>query len=1118
MKKRVTSIFFLLIMAITCLSIGIAGCVDNNSSRVGHITVRTDSTELVVAVGTNYTTPIAGVFDQNDDRIDGRTIVTRVYNPANKLLEESTEQIKFRFISKGVWKIVYSAYLDEDVKDESIPETTITAYVCSVLTAPQNFSVANNTLTWDKVDNASNYAVSINGGDPVIVNEESFTSDIFEKSGYYVAVTAKGDNRSFIDSPIGAYRNRIPLKDGELMAFNDPNYALDVQEAVKVGINLAPDEIEWLSEEQCEGSTGGALKLRIRSGGYGWGVFKVVMPEGTKIDMNDDTWDYMEIRFKVDSDSYQESSKFLLNPPNGHNNAGDRGVKITKDNNDQWYTIQLPWLTIYAEGYKKYSLLTSSSYEFKDNVVTWDKNVNAYGYQIVVTKTDVEGNVTSKTYKNFSNDNGFAIEGDIDSYSFDITTDTAFYNATDGSTYSAKVECEIPTSYDSLNFNLYDLIRTTGIGYVYLDYVRLYTDKIDAPENLRYEDGKILWDAVDGADKYTLEIVTTDEYGTDSTRYTVDGDLTEFDLASVNIDPAKVKFSASIRTVPVDATKGTSDYVTFDACLAPVGLSINEEGILSWTEADNAIGYIVNINGRETQVSTNSISVANEIAKGDVVAFVKTLANPGYLDSEFSSPCCKLKLEGSQISNFNSSAYEYMISGVSKGQQGSTAVGKITSAKYANETSAEGSLGGALDVTMSNMAGLGERQRDFRISFAKPLDFTGYDGLSIRLKVYDASTFNYPSDPDVRFRMLNTSGSNYWGTTLYATPIAVNEWVTVRYTKTEVMNCLINDGTALTLQIVGYGTFPGLAGGLLKFYLDDISYYKQLSTPENYALNGTTLSWDAVSEADGYVVNVNGTDLPMITATTFDISEYANADYAIKVKAVSNVHLESAYTQSVMNIVTSGLDIAKFNSSLYESTLKYGQDNTIKAWTGNQSATDAWKKAKSTYETNVDGAEDGDALLIQPLVAHYGSGGGARHAVFTVKLPRALDLSGTYQGITIRFKPVDLAYGLGAGASTNSKIDRIQLMNPTTKDNTYTRYYDSTSTNADYNAYPYAYLEVVEGNWYEWTITLDQLKSLYSDGATELVFAMVTKSGASFNLDTPANTYLDYIKYVPANN
>lgn len=1117
MKKRVISIFFLLIMAVTCLSVGIAGCMETNSKRVGHITVRADSTEIVVAVGTNYTTPIAGVFDQNEDRIDGRTIITQVYNHKNNLLEESNEQIKFRFMSKGVWKIVYSAYIGEE-KDTSIPDTTITAYVCSVLTAPQNFKVENNTLTWDEVANASGYDVSINGGEPVTVNEESFTSDIFEKSGYYVAVTAKGDNKSFIDSSISAYRNRIPLKDGELMAFNDPNYALDVQEAVGVGINLPPDEIEWLSEEECEGSTGGALKLRVRSGGYGWGVFKVLMPEGTTIDMNDDSWEYMEIRFKVDTESYQASTKFLLNPPNNLNNDGSRGVIVTKDYNDQWYTIQLPKTVIYAEGYKRYSLTTSSSYKVEDDLVTWDKNPDAYGYQIVVSKTDVEGNVTTNTYKNFSSDNGFKVSDKVNSYMFDIRSDATFYNGKDGSTYSAKVDCEIPTTYANLNFNFYDMIRTTGVGYAYLDYVRLYTDKIEAPQNLRYENGKILWDAVEGADKYTLEIATTDEFGTDNTRYTVDGSLNEFDLASINLDPTKVKFSASIKTIPQDATMGSSDYVTFDACLAPVGLSINAQGILSWTPADNAVGYLVSINGREYTTTETSLNIASDIAKGDVVAFVKTLGAAGYLDSELSLPCCKLKLTGSQIANFNSSAYEYMISQVAKGEQGSTAVGRINSARYVNETSAEGSNGGALDVVMSNVAGITERQRDFKISFANPLDLTGYDGISIRLKVYDASTYNYPSTPDVRFRMLQASGRNYWGTTLYATPIELNEWVTVRYTKAEVEDCLINDGTALSLQIVGYGTFPGLAGGLLKFYLDDISYYRQLSTPTNYALNGTTISWDAVSEADGYVVNVNGTDLPMITATTFDISEYANVDYAIKVRAVSNVHLESPWTQSVMNIVTSGLDIAKFNSSLYESTLKYGQDNTIKAWTGNQAATDAWKKAKSTYETGVDGAENGDALLIQPLIAHYGSGGGARHAVFTVKLPRALDLSGTYSGITIRFKPVDMGHGLGNGTSTNSTIDRIQLMNPTTKDKTYTTYYDSTNDKADYNAYPYAYLEVVEGTWYEWTITLAQLKALYSDGATELVFAMVSKGGATCNLDTPANTYLDYIKYVPANN
>ena len=1109
MKKRVISIFFLLIMAVTCLAVGIAGC-SNDSSKAGRIIIRTDSTEQVVSVGTNYTTPIAGVFDENEDRINGRTIITSVYNPANRLLEESSEQIKFRFMSKGVWKIVYSSYVGNE-KDTLTPDATITVYACSVLTTPKNFSVANNTLTWDKVENASGYEVTINGSNPVAVTEESFTSDIFQQSGYYVGVTAKGDNRNFVDSQVGAYRNRIPLKSGELMAFNDPNYELDVTEAVNVGINKAPDEIKWLSEEECKGSTGGAVKLQMRSGAYGWGVFKVLMPEGTKLDMNDDSWNNMEIRFKVDSESYQASSKFLLNNPNGHNNDPSRGVTITKDNNDEWYIIQLPWNVIFAEGYKKYQLIPSATYEFKDNVVTWDKNVNAYGYQITVTKTAPDENqtITSKTYKNFSNDNGFEVTSDLNSYSYDITTDTSFYTAEEGYTYSVKVECEIPTSYSNLNFNLYDLIRTTGKGYVYLDYVRLYSSKISAPANFRYENGKILWDAVDGADKYTLNLVTTDEFGEDSTFYTIAGDKTEFDLVAAGIDTTKVKFTAEIRTIPTDTDKGSSDWAKFEQVLQPVGLSIDGEGVLSWTAVENADKYVVSVNGKEYQTDTTTLNIASEISKGDVVTYVKAIAKAGYLDGEFSVPCCKFKIEGSQIATFNSAPYENLITPLAKKEQGSTAVGKIDLVNYVDANTATGS-DGALNVVISNVAGLGERQRDFKISFANALDFTGYDGISIRLKVYDISTYSYPSTPDVRFRMLNKGGSNYWGTDLYAKPITVGEWVTVRYTKTEVENCLINDGTALSLQIVGYGTFPGLAGGLLKFYLDDISYYKQLTTPTGFALNGNTISWNEVADADGYVVNVNGTDLPQITATSFDISDYTNADYAVKVKAVSSLHLESKYTEVIGKIVTSGINIATFNSTLYENTVKVLLDNTIQPWNGG--AIDYTTiSPKVEYQTGVDGADGGDALFIQPIVAHYGSGGGARHAVFTVKLPRALDLSGTtYTGIAVRFKALDVVPGLNGGGTDTDTIDIIQLANPTTKDATYTSYYNN-------NSYAYPYLEITEGSWVEWTLTVDQLKTLYSDGATELVFALVVKGSASYNYANPANTYLDYIKYVSAN-
>ena len=242
MRKKTRSLLVMLLCSIACFIFARVGC--GETSGKAHIVIRTDSTELVMEMGQNYTTPIAGVFDENDDRVNGKTIVTSVYNPAGKMLEESEEQITIRFVSKGTWKVLYTAYANGEV-DNKVETAQITIYVCSVLATPSNFQVTNNTLTWDNVKNANGYEVSINGGTPVAVQTESFTSDIFASSGYYVAVTAKGDNRSFVDSQAGAYRNRTPLQEGELMAFNDPNYELDVKEAVEHSITLPPDEIKW---------------------------------------------------------------------------------------------------------------------------------------------------------------------------------------------------------------------------------------------------------------------------------------------------------------------------------------------------------------------------------------------------------------------------------------------------------------------------------------------------------------------------------------------------------------------------------------------------------------------------------------------------------------------------------------------------------------------------------------------------------------------------------------------------------------------------------------------------------------------------------------------------------
>ena len=66
-------------------------------------------------------------------------------------------------------------------------------------------------------------------------------------------------------------------------------------------------------------------------------------------------------------------------------------------------------------------------------------------------------------------------------------------------------------------------------------------------------------------------------------------------------------------------------------------------------------------------------------------------------------------------------------------------------------------------------------------------------------------------------------------------------------------------------------------------------------TAPNITLNDKTVSWEAISNATSYVVNVNGTDLDSQTGLSYTLTETTAGDYVIKVKALSS---DDAYTTS----------------------------------------------------------------------------------------------------------------------------------------------------------------------------------------------------------------------------
>lgn len=500
----------LALVAVLCFTVGLVGCNKDKGSTAGknpRIIIETDSDELVLEVGTQYTLPYAGVYDENLDRIDGKEITMSVKNIgiSNEekayLVKDTLDNVTLRFLTKGTYHVIYSA--------EGVPDAIIVVYACRKLDKPTNFTVEGNTLTWDAVENAQGYKVTVNGGEEVIVSGRSFQSEVFNKTGYYVGVTAIGDNKNYIDSVMGSYRNRIPLVynsdntqagygAGELASFNDPNYELDIDEGFPQNINPVPSEIKWFSEEECAGSTGGALKLLVKSGAYAFGNFRILLERGfdssrekVQTGVNSDgepTYSYPKVENPLEKGRYDIDGLEV------------RFKLISKDYQDNSTRLSL-------------SRPEKEDIQFKNSLML-DRNLDG-AWQIL--KVPVE------------------------------------------SLHSEYVGQEY------IQFNLYSMVRTLGKGELYFDYIRLYDGELSAPTNLALENNKFTFDAVEGASKYEVYVSQLKNEQVITKSYTVNANEVPFADIGLSDLPANAQFEIKVRAVSADPTVGSSEWSTESA-------------------------------------------------------------------------------------------------------------------------------------------------------------------------------------------------------------------------------------------------------------------------------------------------------------------------------------------------------------------------------------------------------------------------------------------------------------------------------------------------------------------------------------------------------------------------
>ena len=1184
--KRKFSLFALMVVIFACLTLGLGACRNTTSSsedeRVNpRIILETDQFEIALDVfaSMDYQAPYAGVYYENLDRVDGVEIRASLKDSLGSYIYENeldyVNKIKIPSFT-GKYELIYSA--------EGCQNVIITIYVCERLEMGVDFTLNNGTLTWDEVYGAIGYEVTVNGKDPVFVETASFTSDIFEKEGFYVGVTAKGDNKTWIDSYMSSYENRIALKNGELAAFDNACYELDVQPASPSNLNAPPEQIQYLTEEECEGSTGGALRLLIKSGEYGTGLFRLYLQR--TIDQNED-FDGMEIRFKLDSSSYiyqqdEGTTRFILARPAADERGVGRGTYLYQEHNDSWQVVKIPKNAVdnfdtlnylqfslfnmtrsggkgflyldYIRLYKD-TIATPDNVAVESDKLTWSAVENAASYIVSVDKTDDENDYLHRAlYTVKTSEVALATLGinlDATTLQYDIKVMAVSADTAKGSSVwsemlskrgalseeelapfdNALSEMDVTNTktYSHMYWNGYDAVTGAEDGKALLvalnanstyGKVSYFTINLTKPLNLETDYDCIIFrfqlmeTNYTSLDTITLQLLQKSISDTNLIQTITVGEWIEYQVSMEDLrnyyETGDTKLSFKImnsvenESGPTVYLKMAVDYVRYyHSIQAPENVRV-ENGMLKWDAVDGAGSYTVNVNGvayygiKETSYDISALTGAN------VLKVLANSVNVELASSMYSQETYYEVLDEDCLASFNHAGYATQVIAGNPNLTQSTLNVDIKEKDYNAVLGNDGALKLKL---RAEKAVSGGKNHIFTVSLAEGLDLTSKKAVQIAFCVgsYSKSVDGTLAD-SLKFMVLHATSQDVGytaGTVEVSTDVVVDSsyenFQTLRLTVEQLKALGYTDGmTYLTLSVwTNKDTGPN-QGGTLVMAIDDIRYCQLLATPTNARIEGNFFKWDAVEDASGYIVSVDGVETTVME-TSFDLSSYEVAGTVkVKVRALpvnADEWAPSEFTREVVKFYLKDDEIVTFNDAIFTTMVVSGNPNTTNAST----RSDALEAMK------VDTAKgEGGALYfkVRGDVSNWNKTPGYSHIV-TINLPTGLDLTNN-DGISIKF-----CVPGWSGTTTEESEATFLVLHATTLDTDYRNGTPKGGASA---------MTVVKDstvqNFQTYTITSEQLKALgYKDGTTYITISIRTNGDTLPGAGGRVQLWLDDICY-----
>lgn len=387
-------------------------------------------------------------------------------------------------------------------------------------------------------------------------------------------------------------------------------------------------------------------------------------------------------------------------------------------------------------------------------------------------------------------------------------------------------------------------------------------ETLSAPQNLRKSGNKVVWDAIDGASKYSVSLngeqieVNTAECDLPSGGYTV----------KVKAIGDGVFYEDSVFSAQLTNRVGK-----------PTDLVL-EENTLKWKAVSNAVGYVVDINGTQTDVGTATSIAWDKPQDTNYIVKVKAKGDGSvWYDSEEAGMAIRyLAQPEGYVADFSDELYEYDVFNMNVSNEG---MYKAADYKADYLPTYEGA-NGVLKIQM----------------------VAGAQGWAvIALKLPETLSLDTLWSLSIKFRLEGVENGAYKGLRIYgrsqigearslcpALDGQLDAWYTANITQDYISTGF---GGSSTSDYLLFGVALMTPGTEFNLYLDEITETRRekLATPQNVQVKNGVLTWDQVENATGYIVIVNGQEYEVNT-NSYTLPE---GDYTATVKATAPDYIQS---------------------------------------------------------------------------------------------------------------------------------------------------------------------------------------------------------------------------------